>query len=216
MLKSLLLLLAASFLSITFAKAQKSDKLDLEKHSLWLEGQVGLNFFNNETARFSDNFTQNSSINDYFTGRFSPKINYAICNQLFVGAHLGLGYDSFEQENDGRFEAWNYTIGLQTQYYYTILGSFYAYAEAGINFNYYSIEQGGSSQKNNQNLYKTYVDIGVSYIFDYNWKVSLMLKDVVSFHSARPNFDRRSGWNVNNVFKDFINFPHFSIAYKLN
>lgn len=215
MWKTIILCLSLTFFSAN-SSAQESDYSALNKKSWWIEGQFAINFFDEDVARLSDNFISDGSIDDYFEGNFNPKLNYAVFDRFFIGMQAGLGYQDFERPEKSNFQAWNYAVGVQAQYYYPVVSTLYAYTELGIKFNHFSIEQGGLLAETQENFYKSYLDIGLSYVFETDWKVSLLLKDVVSYHSATPNFDRRRGWNLNNVFKDFIRFPHFSIAYRLN
>ena len=50
----------------TFASYAQHDNEYLEKGSIWLEGQVGLNFSNNELARIGEQSYFNQTINNSF------------------------------------------------------------------------------------------------------------------------------------------------------
>ncbi|WP_121666840.1 hypothetical protein [Mesonia aquimarina] len=216
MQKSFLLFFITVF-SIQFFYAQQNQSLS--NGSLWLEAKAGLSFYNRELARINGENINYQEVNNSFRLEFIPQLNYAIANRLFLGAHLGFGYDSFElKELDEKSTHVNYKIGTQLQYYFLkITPEFYLRSELGINYNHYrSNSPIETPETQNSNYLKTYLDAGFSFLPEENWMISIFFKDIITYHSNTPNFDNREDFESSVLFQDFIRFPHFSVSYQLN
>lgn len=190
----------------------------LEKGSVFIGGNAGLSFYNKELAYYSDQTPQSFSMDDALRASLTPKIHYAIFDNLFIVGQLGFDYSNYKRQSDSRrYTFSNFRVGAGVKYYFLEIASpVFLSAEVGANYNYLQMNQRFLPlDKNNNTLTSAYLDIGIDLDLGEGWIFSILLKDLIEYQSDTPNFKHRSGWRVNNVFKHLIRYPHFSFLYKI-
>lgn len=185
-----------------------------------VEGTAGLNFYNETLDLLSyDNIVPRElNPENYFRLQFIPKLNYRVRDKpLFVGTHLGFGYESFtvKENREIRVSARLFKVGAHLQYELLNFSGFRTYLELGSNYNLYDTPRFLYGSQDTVGYLKAYLDIGIRVSIYQSIDVSLLFKDFSSYHSNAINFERREGFNLVPSFQDFIEFPHFSIIYKL-
>lgn len=190
----------------------------LQKGSLILSGEVGISFYNSD-LRYSDSSVMaNYNLNDALRFTLIPQLEYAFEDRLFVAGHLGFNFSNYKRQNSGfRLQALNLKTGVSLKYYLLEITDFlFVYSELGLSLNFYSLKQGSLPlERFNNTLITSNFDLGLTLFAGPEWMISLVFKDLISYHSDTPNFEHLRGLNTGSPFKDFIRFPHFSIAYKL-
>jgi len=186
-----------------------------EKGSFFVGGDFGLSFYNKDLAyqQTPANYNMDNAL------RFSllPKINYGIQKNVFLTGHLGLDYSNYKRQTDGlSLVGTNYKIGGGLKYYFLqIIEPVYLSSELGLSYNYYQIKQRNLPQeKQNQNYLSAYFDVNIDVDLGEGWIFSIVFKDLIAYNSKTPNPKHEKGIKINNIFKDFIRYPHFSIFYK--
>ncbi len=188
-----------------------AQNINFHKGEVWLGGTFGLSFNNNELARINQQtYLGQPEIQNQLAFQFIPKIEYAVFNKFLVGAHLGFSMNLAESDHSSNLNLQNYKAGINARYFIVkVLPQLFIQSEIGLNYNYLHTN-------NTHNTYlKSYLDAGISFNISEYWLASLIFKDVLSYYSEQPNFENRSDFSNNN-FRDFINFPHFSIMYRFN
>ncbi len=217
--RKFLLFFITGIFSVGTITAQNTNKTSyIPKNSIWVGGKVGLTFYENELARLNEATYLGQEINNSIKAEITPQIDYALLDNFLVGAQLGFGYAYFEEDSTNfTSKSQNYKLGLQAAYYLTIIEQMYIFAELGGNYNYFKTkEENNNLQLSTDNSYfKYYLDVGVSLAASKHWLFSVVFKDVLSYHSSLPNFSGKEDFNGGVVFKDFINYPHFSVKYRL-
>lgn len=206
-------------LILLFCIGNSAYSQNLEQNELWLKAKIGFNFQNDELARINAQkyFGQELDNNLVFQVIIEPE--YALADRLFVGPQLGFGSASYEiPGNSKNLNFQNYKIGWHVNYFYLkVLPKLYLNAEIGGDYNYLHSNQALAEGLSRSNSYfKGYLDAGISFFVQDDLLFSLLLTDIFSYHSSLPNFDQKDGFNTGKVFKDFIDFPHFSVSYRLN
>lgn len=219
MLNNYILILAILFTTFSFAQNQEDFDNPFEKQSMYLETTLGLSFHNQTLARINNQVPFDYSLGNSLKFNLTPKFHYAIVDNLFAIGQIGFGYQEFRvEENHSKTKATNYITGAGIKYYFwKIHPKLYLNAETGLQFQYYHSKEPNYLDKTiNQSLMKSYLDIGISLFVKENLLFSLVFKDIISYHSRLPNFDGQEGWEINNVFKNLIRYPHFSLAFRLD
>ncbi|WP_339611598.1 hypothetical protein [uncultured Planktosalinus sp.] len=194
----------------------------IEPHtaSNWaIELKTGFTFQVDELARINEQPPLDQDIGNGIKLQFTPAMHYSLLDNLWVGGHLGFGFTNYSDKNRNiKSTSENYRIGVQLRYnFLKIISEIYLHSEVGSNYNYINLRESGLLQFKESNAYlKSYLDIGINLIFTENWTFVLIFKDVLYNYSSAPNFENRKGFGNSNVFKDFIDFPSFSVIYRLH
>lgn len=184
-----------------------------------LEFKTGFTFQADELARINEQPPLDQEIGNGIKLQFIPAIHYSLIDNLWVGGHLGFGFTNYSVKNSGiKSSSENYKIGVQLRYnFLKIIPEIYLHSEIGSNFNYLSLLESSPEQFTLSNSYiKSYLDLGINFIMSENWTVAIVFKNVLYNYSSAPNFEDRKGFGNSNFFKDFIDFPYFSIIYRLH
>lgn len=184
-----------------------------------LELKTGFTFQADELARINEQPPLDQEIGNAIKLQFIPTVHYAISDNLWAGGHIGFGLTSYSDQNStSKGSSENYKIGIQLRYnFLKIIPEIYLHSELGSNYNYLNMRESNPEQFTLSSSYiKSYLGLGANFVFSENWTVAIVLKDVLYNYSAAPNFENRKGFGNSKVFKDFIDFPYFSVVYKLN
>lgn len=206
-----------SFLIFLFAAPMVLAQGMLTKHSIFLEGEAGISFYNKD-LRYLNGPVYGYDMNDALRFTLIPKVNYAIDDNVFISGHLGFNLSNYKRQTDGfRLQAFNLKTGGSIKAYFLELTDFlYLYTELGLSLNFYSLKQWTQPfEKNTNTIVSSNLDVGLTVFTGPEWMISVIFKDVLSYHSGTPNFEHKKGFNSGSPIKDFIRFPHFSFAYKL-
>ena len=180
--------------------------------NIWLEPEVGLSFVNEDLARINGDFDPRQEISDNIKFSIRPKLFYQWNENFWLGGHLGYAYEFASLENQSDIEISNYKIGLQARYdIVNIFAGFQLYTELGGNYNYLT-----GINDNDESYAKLYTDIGLKFNFSEKFYAALIFKDILTYHSNDINFRNREDFEVANPFKDFIDFPFFSVGFLLD
>lgn len=183
-----------------------------------LELKTGFTFQADELARINEQPPLDQEIGNAIKLQFIPTVHYAISDNLWAGGHIGFGLTSYSDQNStSKGSSENYKIGIQLRYnFLKIIPEIYLHSEIGSNYNYLSLRESSPEQFTLSNSYlKSYLDIGINFIMSENWTVAIVFKDVLYNYSSTPNFENRTGFGNSKIFKDFFEFPYFSVIYKL-
>ncbi|TQD40418.1 hypothetical protein [Haloflavibacter putidus] len=216
--KLLFFLLAGLFPVVSILAQNANNTSYIPKNSIWVGAKAGLTFYDNELARLNEATYLGQEINNSVKAEIVPQIDYALFDNFLVGAQLGFGYAYFEEDSANFSSAsQNYKIGLQAAYHLPIIEQVHIFTEIGGNYNYFKTKEENSNlQLSGDNSYfKSYLDVGVSLAASKQWLFLVVFKDVLSYHSSLPNFSGKEDFEGGVVFKDFINYPHFSVKYRL-
>jgi hypothetical protein len=211
-----------TYLLILIPLLQFSQSEALESHPMsnWiLEFKTGFTFQADKLARINEQPPLDQDIGNGIKLQFTPAIHYSLIDNLWVGGHLGFGFTNYSDNNRGIKSATeNYKIGVQLRYnFLKIIPEIYLHSEIGSNYNYLSLRESSPEQFTLSNSYiKSYLDLGVNFVFSENWAVAIVFKDILYNYSSGPNFENREGIGNSNIFKDFIDFPYFSIIYQFH
>lgn len=219
MLNNCTLILAILFNTLSFAQNYEALDNPFEKKSMYLEAAFGLSFHNQTLARINNQVPFDYSLDNSLKFSLTPKFHYAVADNLFALGQVGFGYQEFRvEENHSKTKATNYIAGAGIKYYFwKIHPKLYLNAEAGLQYQYFhSKQQKMMDETINQSLMKSYLDIGVSFFIKEDILISLVFKDIVTYHSRLPNFDNKEDLKINNVFKEFFRYPHFSVTVRLD
>ena len=203
----------------TFASYAQHDNEYLEKGSIWLEGQVGLNFSNNELARIGEKSYFNQTINNSFRFQLIPKLNFAIANRLLIGPHIGYGYLNYTSKDSEKIRENNYKAGGQLKYYFLkIIPQIYLGSEIGLNYNYINRKGHFLNEHflTDAHYGKSYLNFSLNFFIADEWIVEITFKDIFTWHSSTPNPTMQTGVHGIDKFRNWINFPHFSLLYRIN
>ncbi len=188
-----------------------------KKGSFFVGGDFGLSFYNKDLAYINQQTFSNYELDNALRFSLLPKINYGVLENTFITGHLGLDYSNYKRQTDGlSLVGTNYKIGGGLKYYFIqIIESIYLSSELGMSYNYYRIKQRNLPQeKQNQNYISAYFDVNIDLDLGERWLFSITFKDLIVYNSQTPNPKHEKGMKFNNIFKDFIRYPHFSVFYK--
>jgi hypothetical protein len=211
-----------TYLLILFPLLQFSQTESFESHpkSKWiLELKTAFTFQADELARINEQPPLDQNIGNGIKLQFTPAIHYSLIDNLWVGGHLGFGFTSFSDKNRGlSSSSENYKMGIQLRYnFLKIIPEIYLHSEIGSNYNYLSLRENNQQRFDESNSYlKSYLDLGINFVFSENWTVAIVFKDVLYNYSSAPNFENRKGFGNSNIFKDYIDFPSFSVIFRLH
>lgn len=206
-------------LAVLFCLGNSAFSQNLEQNELWMKAKIGFSFQNDELARINAQkyFGQELDNNFVFQAIIEPE--YALADRLFVGPQLGFGSASYDIPGHTKtLNFQNYKIGWHVNYFFLkVLPKLYLNAEIGGDYNYFHSNWALRDDLSRSNSYlKAYLDAGISFFIQDDLLFSLVFTDIFSYHSSLSNFDQKEGFNTGKVFKDFIDFPHFSVSYRLN
>ncbi|MEX0996278.1 MAG: hypothetical protein WDZ45_04455 [Flavobacteriaceae bacterium] len=184
-----------------------------------LEFKTGFTFQADELARINEQPPLDQNIGNGIKLQFKPAIHYSLFHNLWIGGHLGFGITNYsDKDRSIKSSSENYKMGVQLRYnFFKIIPEIYLHSEIGSNYNYLNLRENNPEQFTLSNSYiKSYLDLGVNFVFSENWAVAIVFKDVLYNYSSRPNFENRKGFGNSNIFKDYIEFPFFSVSYRMN
>ena len=195
--------------------------LNAQSSDNYLEVVVGLSFYNEDLAIISQDVVlpEEFQPEDYFRFQAIPKVNFPINNsELVVGPHVGFGYERFKiaEQNNEIVNRNLYKIGSHAQYEKFNIYGLRPYIEIGANYNVYQTSNSAVVSDNKTvDYWKSYMDIGLRVRASESFDVSLLFKDFATYHSDSRNFERVDGFTLGPFLSNFIQFPHFSVRYKL-
>lgn len=210
-----------TYLLILIPLVQFSQTKAIESAAMsnWIiELKTGLTFQADKIAKINDQPPLDQEIGNAVKFQFTPTLHYSLFEDLWIGGHLGFGFTNYSDRNtNNKGSSENYKIGFQLRYnFLKIIPEIYLHSEIGSNYNYLSLRESSPEQFTLSNSYlKSYLDIGINFIMSENWTVAIVFKDVLYNYSSRPNFENRTGFGNSKIFKDFFEFPYFSVIYKL-
>ncbi|WP_157111711.1 hypothetical protein [Nonlabens spongiae] len=192
-----------------------------QSHNNYLEVVAGLSFYNEDLAIISQDVVlpEEFQPEDYFRFQIIPKVNFPINNsKLVVGPHVGFGYERFKiaEQNNEVVHRNLYKVGGHAQYEKFNIYGLRPYIEIGANYNIYQTSNSAIASDNQTvDYWKSYMDIGLRVRASESFAVSLLFKDFATYHSASRNFEREDDFTIGPFLSNFIQFPHFSVRYKL-